>query len=116
MAASSCARVFGIGQRRHPGGRDVSDDVNPADRAHPETGAPGSIPPPSPESDRGSTTARLRMWRDELFAWCRMLASAGVYATLIVTFVVQVARVEGTSMAPTLADQDRLVVNKLVYL
>lgn len=31
------------------------------------------------------------------------------------TFVGQVARVEGTSMAPTLADDDRLVVNKLVY-
>ena len=43
------------------------------------------------------------------------LASAAVYTTLIVTFVFQVARVEGVSMAPTLADQDRLVVNKLIY-
>ena len=38
-----------------------------------------------------------------------------VYATLIVTFGFQVARVEGQSMAPTLEDQDRLIVNKLVY-
>jgi len=38
-----------------------------------------------------------------------------VYTTLIVTFVFQVARVDGVSMAPTLADQDRLVVNKLIY-
>jgi signal peptidase I len=38
-----------------------------------------------------------------------------VYATLIVTFGFQVARVEGQSMAPTLADQDRLIVNKLAY-
>jgi signal peptidase I len=38
-----------------------------------------------------------------------------VYATLIVTFGFQVARVEGLSMAPTLADQDRLIVNKLTY-
>jgi signal peptidase I len=32
-----------------------------------------------------------------------------------VTFVFQVARVEGLSMAPTLDDQDRLIVNKLIY-
>jgi signal peptidase I len=56
-----------------------------------------------------------RIWRDELVAWFKTLASAGVYTTLIVTFVCQVARVEGLSMAPTLRDQDRLVVNKLIY-
>jgi signal peptidase I len=52
---------------------------------------------------------------EELVAWVKTLASAAVYATLIVTFGFQVARVEGQSMAPTLADQDRLIVNKLVY-
>ena len=31
------------------------------------------------------------------------------------TFVFQVARVEGQAMAPTLQDQDRLIVNKMVY-
>lgn len=59
---------------------------------------------------------RLSDWAAELLLWGKTLASAAVYTTLIVTFVFQVARVEGTSMAPTLADQDRLVVNKLVYL
>jgi signal peptidase I len=59
----------------------------------------------------------LRMERvvEELVAWLKTLASAAVYATLIVTFGFQVARVEGHSMAPTLADQDRLIVNKLAY-
>ena len=33
----------------------------------------------------------------------------------IVTFVLQVVRVEGQAMAPTLEDQDRLLVNKLAY-
>jgi signal peptidase I len=33
----------------------------------------------------------------------------------IVTFLFQVAVVEGQAMAPTLEDQDRLIVNKLVY-
>jgi len=58
---------------------------------------------------------RLTVWRDELVAWFKTLASAAVYATLIVTFGFQVARVEGLSMAPTLEDQDRLIVNKLIY-
>jgi signal peptidase I len=52
---------------------------------------------------------------DEVVAWLKTLASAAVYATLIVTFGFQVARVEGQSMAPTLADQDRLIVNKAAY-
>ena len=58
---------------------------------------------------------RFALWKDEIIAWCRTLISAAVYATLIVTFGFQVARVEGLSMAPTLADQDRLIVNKLAY-
>ncbi|HKE85565.1 MAG TPA: signal peptidase I [Vicinamibacterales bacterium] len=58
---------------------------------------------------------RVNIWKDELIAWFKTLASAAVYATLIVTFGFQVARVEGQSMAPTLADQDRLIVNKFAY-
>jgi signal peptidase I len=57
----------------------------------------------------------LSHFREELVAWLKTLLSAAVYATLIVTFGFQVARVEGQSMAPTLADQDRLIVNKFAY-
>jgi signal peptidase I len=64
---------------------------------------------------RAEPTLTLAQVRDELVAWVKTLFSAAVYATLIVTFGFQVARVEGQSMAPTLADQDRLIVNKLVY-
>jgi signal peptidase I len=64
---------------------------------------------------RAAVIRRLTIWRDEAVAWVKTLASAAVYATLIVTFGFQVARVEGQSMAPTLADQDRLIVNKLAY-
>ena len=53
--------------------------------------------------------------KEELLAWVKTLMSAAVYAVLIVTFLFQVARVEGQSMAPTLEDQDRLIVNKLAY-
>jgi signal peptidase I len=51
----------------------------------------------------------------EFVAGVKTLVSAAVYATLIVTFGFQVARVDGLSMAPTLEDHDRLIVNKLVY-
>jgi signal peptidase I len=57
-------------------------------------------------------------WRrmgHEVVAGLQTLVSAAVYATLIVTFGFQVARVDGLSMAPTLEDHDRLIVNKLVY-
>jgi signal peptidase I len=52
---------------------------------------------------------------EEVLTWFKTLASAAVYATLIVTFICQVARVEGHSMSPTLEDNDRLIVNKLIY-
>jgi signal peptidase I len=54
-------------------------------------------------------------WRHDLVGGIQTLLSAGVYATLIVTFGFQVARVDGLSMSPTLEDHDRLIVNKLAY-
>jgi len=62
-----------------------------------------------------SPSVRLAQVKEELVAWIKTLLSAAVYAVLIVTFGFQVARVEGQSMAPTLEDQDRLIVNKAVY-
>ena len=77
----------------------------------PDPGPEGSAVPLVPRQ-QPSVASRVG---EELFAWLKTLASAAVYATLIVTFGFQVARVEGQSMAPTLADQDRLIVNKLAY-
>jgi len=69
------------------------------------------------QADPGLTSPgfRLAHLKEELVAWVKTLMSAAVYAVLIVTFGFQVARVEGQSMAPTLEDQDRLIVNKLAY-
>ena len=83
-------------------------------------GLPASAPLGVPGGDaenRVALTGTVRVGRlvEEAVAWLKTLASAAVYATLIVTFGFQVARVEGQSMAPTLADQDRLIVNKLAY-
>ncbi len=76
---------------------------------------PGPIPADLQPDAAALAREQLKLWRDELVAWFKTLASAAVYATLIVTFGFQVARVEGQSMAPTLEDQDRLIVNKLIY-
>ena len=43
------------------------------------------------------------------------LRTGHIDSTLILTFVGQIARVDGLSMEPTLADHDRLVVNKWIY-
>lgn len=81
----------------------------------------GPVTPPDPQQgDRhapAEAASGLGVSRvvEEVVAWLKTLASAAVYATLIVTFGFQVARVEGQSMAPTLEDQDRLIVNKLAY-
>jgi signal peptidase I len=89
----------------------------------PEVPVSGALTPESdffvvaaPATDESAPTPGV--WRrlgQEIAAAARTLVSAAVYATLIVTFGVQVARVDGLSMAPTLEDHDRLIVNKLVY-
>jgi signal peptidase I len=71
---------------------------------------PGTRRLPAP-----AVPTRRRWLSGEIVAALRTACSAAVYATLIVTFGFQVARVDGLSMAPTLGDQDRLIVNKLVY-
>jgi len=77
----------------------------------------GAIVLPTPAGAAVDRPAPFHWGRvvEELVAWFKTLFSAAVYATLIVTFGFQVARVEGQSMAPTLEDQDRLIVNKLAY-
>jgi signal peptidase I len=83
--------------------------------AEPETVEARPVETAVVERAPANPTNRLAQVKEELVAWVKTLVSAAVYAVLIVTFGFQVARVEGQSMAPTLEDQDRLIVNKLVY-
>jgi signal peptidase I len=73
-----------------------------------------ALPDPSGPVPPAGPSAWTRAGQ-EIVAGLKTLVSAAVYATLIVTFGFQVARVDGLSMAPTLEDHDRLIVNKLVY-
>ena len=84
----------------------------PAEAGPPPTETPAVA---AQEASRGGWSISFARVGEELLAWFKTLLSAAVYATLIVTFGFQVARVEGQSMVPTLEDQDRLIVNKLAY-
>lgn len=97
-------------------------EAYPAPAVSPDVIVPGdqgaaAVAAPAPDGRLAveGSSAWLNRLGEELVAWFKTLASAAVYATLIVTFGFQVARVEGMSMAPTLQDQDRLIVNKLAY-
>jgi signal peptidase I len=82
--------------------------------AAPFDGAPMAAAIAAADPHVGLNVAWKRLGR-EILSGLQTLVSAAVYATLIVTFGFQVARVDGLSMAPTLEDHDRLIVNKLVY-
>jgi signal peptidase I len=90
--------------------------VTPETSTMPETSATTGTPEPMPAA--AVAVPRESAWRRagrEIVSGVQTLLSAAVYATLIVTFGFQVARVDGLSMAPTLEDHDRLIVDKLVY-
>ncbi len=52
---------------------------------------------------------------DGLFLWVRDIVISAVVSVLIIMFLYQPVRVEGTSMLPRLEDHDRLFINKFVY-
>src|SRR6202044_2010372 len=65
--------------------------------------------PASPEK------APLPPLRRELRSWTRDLAVALGLAIVIMIFLYQPVKVEGTSMNPLLSDQERIFINKFIY-
>ncbi len=51
----------------------------------------------------------------EFRGWVKDILLAAVIAVLMVVFLYQPVKVEGTSMQPELVDQERIFVNKFVY-
>jgi signal peptidase I len=64
--------------------------------------------PPAPDVEKAP---RRSAW----VLWVRDLCFSGLAAMLIITFLYQPVRVEGTSMLPRLENQDRLFINKFIY-
>src|SRR5258705_13973970 len=49
------------------------------------------------------------------FSWLRNLALSIVIAVILIVFIYQPVKVEGTSMMPSLTDQERIFINKFTY-
>ena len=60
-------------------------------------------------------SAPLHSLRGEIRIWTRDLLIAIGLALVIIVFLYQPVKVEGTSMAPLLSDQERIFINKFVY-
>jgi len=103
------------------------DEKQPATSTSPESPTPA---PPSlltanqmtasARSDRTDTSAGERRvpphsLRNEIRVWTRDLLIAIGLALVIIVFLYQPVKVEGTSMAPLLSDQERIFINKFVY-
>src|SRR6202163_1073020 len=47
--------------------------------------------------------------------WLRDLALSILFAVILIVFIYQPVKVEGTSMMPSLTDQERIFINKFTY-
>jgi signal peptidase I len=68
----------------------------------------------SPNSSSEQPPSLLSL-RHEIRVWTRDLLIAIGLALVIIVFLYQPVKVEGTSMAPLLSDQERIFINKFVY-
>lgn len=64
-----------------------------------------------PEASAGEPARRA----NSVTLWVRDLVISALASVLIITFLYQPVRVEGTSMLPRLENSDRLFINKFVY-
>ena len=73
---------------------------------------------PSAVNAAPSTSAAVPAKRSVLGSlahWARDLMISVVLAIFVILFIYQPVKVEGTSMMPTLDDQERIFINKFVY-
>ena len=73
-----------------------------------------SLPGISPGTSSEQPASLLSL-RHEIRVWTRDLLIAIGLALVIIVFLYQPVKVEGTSMAPLLSDQERIFINKFVY-
>jgi signal peptidase I len=73
-----------------------------------------SSPSPNPAA-KSPIAAPADFSVGKLRTWLRDLIISVVVSFFIITFLYQPVKVEGTSMAPRLHDQDRLFINKFAY-
>jgi len=71
--------------------------------------------PATPASATSESPSTDHSFRNEIRVWTRDLLIAIGLALIIIVFLYQPVKVEGTSMAPLLSDQERIFINKFVY-
>src|SRR5450631_279794 len=72
-----------------------------------------STPTTGPEAAPPVLTLRTSIWN--ALSWVRDLAFSVLIAVILIVFIYQPVKVEGTSMMPTLTDQERIFINKFTY-
>ena len=70
---------------------------------------------PSPVLTSAAPAAEQPRRESSVGLWARDLLISAAVSILIILFLYQPVRVEGTSMLPRLEDHDRLFINKFVY-
>src|SRR3954452_333082 len=70
-------------------------------------------PSPVPEEASSASSVRTSIW--SALSWVRDLAFSVLIAVILIVFIYQPVKVEGTSMMPTLTDQERIFINKFTY-
>jgi signal peptidase I len=58
---------------------------------------------------------KVRSILGTILYWMRDLAISVVIAAVVIVFIYQPVKVEGTSMMPVFSDQERIFVNKFIY-
>jgi len=98
---------------------DRSDQKQRGASTHPENPASPVSPVPvssnAPASPASASSSPASNLRKEIRIWTRDLLIAIGLALVIIVFLYQPVKVEGTSMAPLLSDQERIFINKFVY-
>jgi len=72
---------------------------------------PTSVEPPDAEPPVRSGAGRVA----GALSWVRDLAFSVVIAVVLIVFIYQPVKVEGTSMEPGLSDNERIFINKFTY-
>lgn len=63
----------------------------------------------------GAPAPKQRSVLGTMLHWARDLLLSVVLAIVVILFLYQPVKVEGTSMMPTLADNERIFINKFIY-
>jgi signal peptidase I len=75
--------------------------------------SPILTPAAAPQAEAPGAHSRDGLW--SAVSWVRDLAFSILIAVILIVFIYQPVKVEGTSMMPALTDQERIFINKFTY-